>query len=583
MHLRGCIILDRLQHTTPPPNNTGTTATTRARLPRRALFDDLPSANIQHIHYNISLNIERKCIKEGARKSDSTVFGIIVDSPDNDRRKDFQVVDAPPQTTACPTLPAIQLPNIKDMHHHCNIFPPTTDASLEKSLQTCRKNHTTVKSVVQWLDPSSKSTSQGTAAIFERFTFGPSVHINAFNDIAFSFSSNTANSNRNLNAEHTKDIQYLHIRGSPPSSPLASYPSISIVTSICLFSADVVSLLSQQLVDHYSNSPTSPLPSSLTNYPLTLNELDSLCRLANTIADVVCTISNSLPPSSHEPPKQVEIILDIPQIQYYLSGPQSHFHIPFISQSWLSIVDSRKAIIEKVYTRAIHVEISRRLPRQKLNKTIEYSIVPTKGLLPILPLITSGISNAGRLDAIPVEHCIATLKTTVKEWDLFLKHLPTSKTPLPETLEDLVFLSYVYELVMPVLTNATANDGGSQKQDTLILQIDNIVESKPYLKAKKWLEEYQKATSSEKKPPKGQKKTNIKRPILIGIYPSERVFYSKDHGTLRSSLHRYDPGLDFQSGSGDGQRVGTAEILEQVYGTDSVRSVLECAREEGLV
>ncbi|KAK6337136.1 hypothetical protein TWF718_009920 [Orbilia javanica] len=492
--------------------------------------------------------------KPPVEESDRTpVFGIISDGDCDEgsgSSKQFHLEisnTAAASTTHATSLGGLQVRHVKDMYFHPQVSRKSTDQALEKALSTCRKNQTALKRILSFLDPSSTSfAADAQSSIFERFLFGSTPHVNSFASTTFSF-------------PNIKDTQYLHIRGSPPPSAISSYKSLSIVTSVCLFSADVVSSLSSKLLESYSRNRYSG--SLDLHHPLTFNELDSLSRLSNTIADVLCSISAS---SRSSPPLNINIILDIPQIQYYLSGPTSHFHIPAISKAWLSLVDSRKASIERIFKRCIIQEISRRIPAEKLKLSgVSYEITNTSSLNPLLPLLNSQISD---FPYISINPCINTLTSADKLWKLFLDSLPLPGIQPPDTLEELVFISYVYELLLPFLRTLSEEGTIEDMENTLILQIDNIVESKPYLKAKKFLEVY-------------NKKLGDKKASLIGIYPSERIFYSKE-GSYRSSLHKYDPG---QNLSLDSRKVKPYEILEKVYGVENVAIVVEAAEEEGLV
>ncbi|EWC46427.1 hypothetical protein DRE_04370 [Drechslerella stenobrocha 248] len=275
--------------------------------------------------------------------------------------------------------------------------------------------------------------------------------------------------------------------GHVPTQRSGSGRTVNLVSSICLFSAAVVSALSAQLVDSPTAVPQQP--------PFTLSELDSLARLSNTIADFVCSISASSPGTC------VAITLDIPRIQYYLSGPCSHFHLPAIASAWTAIVDTRKALIETTFARCIAAEIARRTPLA--DRRPLYTIRPSEGLDLIRPFILDSIAAGTTVSDISIDECIVRLKGSVPEWDLFFERLPLA-TPLPRTLEELWFASYVFELIRPFLSAVIANtstqsshpDDGSD--DILILQIDNIVESKPYIKARKFLEAYAKAERKAK-------------------------------------------------------------------------------------
>ncbi|KAK6513137.1 hypothetical protein TWF506_009303 [Arthrobotrys conoides] len=494
--------------------------------------------------------IPSAAITAAAGATNAAVFGIISDDGGSDSKQFHLDISNTKSTLTTHSLEGLQLRQVKDMYFHPQISLKSTDQALEKSLSTCRKNQAALKSILSFLDTSSSCSTINQSSIFERFLFGSSStpHVNSFASTTFSFPD-------------IKDTQYLHIRGSPPPSPLSSYKSLSIITSICLFSADAVSSLSSQLLDLYTHYPYSN--SLHLHHPLTFNELDSLSRLSNTIADVICSISSSS--SSPHSSQNIKIILDIPQIQYYLSGPISHFHIPAISKTWLSLIDSRKASIERIFKRCITQEIHRRIPHERSKLSgISYEITNASSLTPLLPLFNSQIND---FPYISIQQCIKTLTTTDRSWELFLDNLPLPGLQPPTTLEELVYISYVYEILLPFLKTMDAEGTIEDMDNTLILQIDNIVESKPYLKAKKFLEVY-------------NKKLGVKKASLIGIYPSERVFYSKEGG-YRSSLHKYDPGQDLFLDSS--RRVKPCEVLERVYGVYRMAAVRGAAVEEGLV
>lgn len=486
-------------------------------------------------------------VYQNGSKTHSMCFGTLLDIQDHPVRKRLRRHYFHGSNGSLPTtisLEALQLPGVKDMYYTSTLsYPKSTHMSEElgKSLGTCTKNQKTLKKLIDFVDPMGAHTSVGEAALFERFMFGDSPHINSFANINFKFPSS-----------RVEDAQNLHIRGSPdPKIPITGYQTISIISSICLYSADVVEQLSSRLLAITAfdahRTPQSFL-SDLT-YPLTLNELDSISRLSNTIADFLCTMT----PQDTLSRTSIEIILDIPRIQYYLSGPQSHFSNPLISETWMALIDRRKAQIEQLYTQTITSEIHRRRPDLQHAKSKTFKILYTEGLDPLLPLIRQNISHISSTALIP--DCLDILSNT----SLWFNFFALSQTPPLKTLDDLVWTSYVYELLTPFLQSLVSSSDTS----TLILQVDNIVEGKPFLKAKRFLESYYKSLKASKNVGGG-------RTTLIGVYPSERIFYSRG-GQFRSSLHKYDPGLEYLSGEdmGDSEDTFTPlDLLREVYGNE---------------
>ncbi|KAJ6256179.1 hypothetical protein Dda_9014 [Drechslerella dactyloides] len=505
-----------------------------------------------------------------------TVFGIVTDhdSDSNGSLKRFRTHSTTPSS---PTLISTRLPFVRDMHAIANAQAPSSDASLEAALVTCRTNHSALAALLSFLDPAALSTAANSSSIFEHFLCNGTPHVNAFTGTTFSFPLSLPSA---AGIEYT---QHLHIRGSPPSRRLSNHKSVNIVTSACLWSVDVVSFISDQLIDLYSNATSvfdaPSLPDSLLHHPFTLCELDTISRLSNSIADLACTILTSSLSANH--PMRITITLDIPRIQYYLSGPCSHFDNPGIVAAWTTIVDTRKACIEQTFAQCITAEIARRMPASSLNDGgCSYSISFSEGLDPIRPFILQSMTAAASVDKINIEECILHLRRAIPEWDVYFNRLPGAA---PTTVEELWFASYVYEIVRPFLVTVTDSQASTTRaeDDVLILQVDNIYEAKPYMKARKFLETYTKARRKKRSraPNTIQNSGGAGAPSvkLIGIYPSERIFYSKE-GTQRSSLHKYDPGMKFattgEDGNASGESISAARLLEEVYGFAATSSLL---------
>ncbi|KAF3905220.1 hypothetical protein ABW21_db0201985 [Orbilia brochopaga] len=492
----------------------------------------------------------------------AALFGILTDhgSDNNGGLKQFRMHSIAPSSA---TLVETRLPFVRDMHAIANVHTPSLDASLEAALVTCRHNHAALEALLAFLDPATLSTAADSSSIFEHFLFNGAPNVISFSGATFGFP-------RIHPTPNIRHVQHLHIRGSPPSRPLYAHKSVNIVTSACLWSADVVSTLSQQLIDLFANATStcqSRLPGSLLNHPFTLSELDTISRLSNSVADLACTIFTSS--LSANQPIKVAITLDIPRIQYYLSGPCSHFHNPGILAAWTTIVDARKAQIERTFAQCIATEIARRIPLSEGN--CSYTINLSDGLDAIRPFIVQSVASTST-HKTDVQECIHHLRRAIPEWETFFSRLPGAA---PTTLEELWCLSYVYEIVRPFLVAIGSPDSSNTHvvDDVLILQVDNIFESKPYMKARRFLEAYIKARRKNgKRAAKKQHDSGVPSAKLIGIYPCERIFYSKG-GTQRSSLHKFDPGMKFAAEE-TSTMISAAELLEQVYGVETTSSLM---------
>lgn len=162
----------------------------------------------------------------------------------------------------------------------------------------------------------------------------------------------------------------------------------------------------------------------------------------------------------------------------------------------------------------------------------------------------------------------------------------------PKTLSDLCCLSYVHQLIRPVLQSARstydlkAGDSLRQVGSThfvppglsdsntagknarqLLLQIENPLERRTFFQAEKILLLHQK------------KHRGVAYPLLVGLFPSERVFTESASGS--SSL--YSEVAEQTPAHARGNIVQPMNIVADVYGqecTDIVRRLLE---EEGMV
>lgn len=363
------------------------------------------------------------------------------------------------------------------------------------------------------------------------------------------------------------DTQFFNLRSSnlKTKDKLTEFSSVNVLSGICLFSQEHLGYLHGESAPTSDSSETTPIELSdhLTPLPVdqrpTLYEIESLVRLPNAIANIV-----SILPATAD----TTITLDVPRAQYYAflldlyaGGRCSREHI----KSWLEIIDRRHNQIAKVFKRAVQDALRRRGVGGD-NIRIELST----GLEEVIPYIRETIEQG---NSPSVENLLRELLKLDPLFREYYEHLPQIQHP-PQTLVDLCFTSYTYQVLRPVFQRVHENR--SSGIDTLkahsgnrqlLINVDNAAEWRIYSQAEKMLKGYQKRYSS------------IINPLLLGIFPSELIFTAENTG--RTSLYLRNVG-QYICDESERRIVSPSDIVEKVYGACVTRRVVNWMEEEGM-
>ncbi|MCJ1265519.1 hypothetical protein MMC22_005399 [Lobaria immixta] len=327
---------------------------------------------------------------------------------------------------------------LKTLHRFMNFMVPKTRC-IANSLH-CKLWH---------FHPGFPETTQG-------------VKVNIFGETKFQFEAR--NGEGDTSSPPVNDVQFLDIRGSKLKAvdSIENFGSVDISSGICLFSHDKLRCLRSWILDtSHAAKTTKELGKSKpglvdtlpTNFGATLYEIESLVRLSNAIANVVVLFPETL---------RIKVVFDVPRAQYYCHFLgllcQKHCSIDQF-KLWTAIIDQRHDQLTRVFRKAVEEEVWRR-GRTQSRVILEES----PGLEIVVPeILNTGFSHK---DA-PIESLIAKLRALDPLWGDFLELVDEH----PKTLSDLCCLSYVHQLIHPVLQSArTTYD---PKAEDSLRQVDN--------------------------------------------------------------------------------------------------------------
>lgn len=362
---------------------------------------------------------------------------------------------------------------------------------------------------------------------------------------------------------HASDeTQFITLRSSclRGNDKIEAFSSVNISSGICLFSQEHLGCLcgeSAALPDSEFVVLTKPPPS--ISWP-TMYEIESLVRLSNTIANVVSTLPASL---------DITITLDIPRVQYYA------FQLDLYARglcsresanSWLETINKRHDQLASVFQTTTRDALHRR-GVERDNVKIELS----SGLELLVPHIRKAIDH-GNARALSVENLLQQLLANDPLFREYYEHLAQSQRSA-QILVDLCFASYTFQLLRPVFQRVhesrTPGVPKNSAKRQLLINIDNITESRIYTQAEKILKEYQKKHSS------------VINPLLLGMFPRELVFTAMNTG--RTSLYVGNIGHSIYDGpEGTTNTVNPSDVVAEVYGAEVTRSVVGRMMQEGM-
>lgn len=362
---------------------------------------------------------------------------------------------------------------------------------------------------------------------------------------------------------HASDeTQFVTLRSShlKANDQIKAFSSVNISSGICLFSQEHLGCLcGESAVLPNSEFALLETPPPSINWP-TMYEIESLVRLSNTIANVVSTLPASL---------DVTVTLDIPRVQYYA------FQLDLYARglcsresvnSWLETIDKRHDQLASVFQTVTRDALHRR-GVDRDNVKVELS----SGLELLVPYIRKAIDH-GNSRALSVENLLQQLLVNDPLFREYYEHLPQSQRSA-QILVDLCFASYTFQLLRPVFQRVHESRTLGVPKDSLkrqlLINIDNITETRIYTQAEKILKEYQKKHSS------------VISPLLLGMFPRELVFTAMNTG--RTSLYLGNIGHSFYDGpEGATNTVNPSDVVAEVYGAEVTRNVVGRMMQEGM-
>lgn len=395
------------------------------------------------------------------------------------------------------------------------------------------------------------------------------VVINVFNEVRFS----------HLDGPQT--LHFVHCRSSNIkekdfSDFQSNPPPITINTGVCLFSACVLGFIpthgvSDSQVDGASASTVPLLPYSTK---ATMYEMESIARLATTIADVVATAR--MGPANSQ---LIRVHLDVPTLQYYCY-PLELFKQGLVDKhyvlQWLWLVDRRHDQIEAVFRDAVIHESNRRgssvqvelISGTQAAAEISRHCVLSENRTPTMKEIFHALERTGPHQAL---------------WRKLLSLLDGYE--VPRDIRGVSLLGYIFEVLRPFLAQTAIETENPESlplepemeqshQRPLMIQVDDIAEWRIFDRANKLLKKFKQS--------RGQQ--SGVDPLLVGVFPSQRIFTRESDG--RSSLFLHDPeDCIVQAAESETTRtrpMQPVDVIGRVYGSEVGRMMGDLLSKHGM-
>lgn len=345
---------------------------------------------------------------------------------------------------------------------------------------------------------------------------------------------------------------------------------ITISTGICLFSSRLLGFIPTNGLSASGGDATEmvipPLPYSTV---ATFYELETCTRMAMSIAGLAVTASTGGTAGS----RPIVVRLDVPSLQYYCY-PLELLEAGLVSweyvQEWFRLVDRRHRQVATLLKDTIIHEVRRR------NGDVQVEV--TSGTIAATQLLRLCVLGRGKIpnvnDMLFVLEWIGPYQAA---WREFLDIVGDCQRP--KDLRSLALMAYVFEVMYPALQQATTktqtpHGKGEESGRPLLIQVDDIAEWRIFDRAEMLLKRFK------------QRQHGLD-PLLVGVFPSPRIFTSEDQG--RSTLFLHDPGLKIsqtRSPSGDSKEgscvVGPLDIIGQIYGGEVQDTLMRLIIERGL-
>ncbi|KAF7586335.1 hypothetical protein BBP40_009063 [Aspergillus hancockii] len=294
------------------------------------------------------------------------------------------------------------------------------------------------------------------------------------------------------------------------------YDSVTVLTGMCLFTRKI---LDESVSDGFLDIQ------KLLDVQLTLYEVERIAGLSSAIADIAALIFSKYDGKCHGP---LNIILDLPTWHYYQSIEdrlQHRGYKPCEVMDWIEAIILRSQQLAGVLKSAVLHELDRRgVPSSRRLYDIQIS--------PGSALVNDAFREALKYENLPcLNNILETLSSSQDgSWRQFYSLL--SDRDKPQTIKDLGYLFYIFEVVRPVVLAGMQ----SRKQSTPTQSAD-----------------MDSAASCRQQQPAstlryGSKQNHMPRPLVISVDdPSERKLYSKAHSIFlklpKSPTYPADPTL----------------------------------------
>jgi hypothetical protein len=295
-----------------------------------------------------------------------------------------------------------------------------------------------------------------------------------------------------------------------------AYDSVTLVSGMCLFT--------RKILDESISGSRLDTQELLEMQP-TLYEVERIAGLSSAIADIAALIFFKYDGKCHVP---LNIILDLPTWHYYQSIEdqlQHRGHKPTEVMDWIEAIMRRSQQLAAVLKSAVLHELNRRgVPITQRLCDIQIS--------PGSALVDDAFREALKYEKLPcLDDILETLNSSQDgSWRQFYPLIPDRDKP--QSVKDLSYLFYVFEVVRPAL----------------LAGIRSVKQSTPIESAHK-----DSASSGRQQRPAssrrcGSKENHIPRPLVISVDdPSERKLYSRAHRIFlklpKSPTYPADPTL----------------------------------------
>ncbi|KAJ5146143.1 uncharacterized protein N7515_000707 [Penicillium bovifimosum] len=342
---------------------------------------------------------------------------------------------------------------------------------------------------------------------------------------------------------------------------------ITISTGICLFSSQLLGFIPTKGLstpDGTAETAIPPLPYSQVS---TFYELETCTRMAMTIAGLAVTACTGGTAGS----RPIVVRLDVPRLQYY-SYPLELLQAGLVSweyvREWFSLVDRRHRQVATLMKDTITQEVRRRGG--------DVQVEVTNGTTAVVQFLRLCILDRRELPTVDdMLFVLEWIGPYQAAWREFLDIVGESQRP--KDLRSLSIMAYVFEVMYPALNQTSTKTGHVNDEGTarpLLIQVDDIAEWRIFDRAEKLLKRF-------------KERQHDLDPLLVGVFPSPRIFTSEDQG--RSTLFLHDPGLKIQqpcSPSSDSKEgsgvVSPLDIIGEIYGGEVQDTLVQLLMKGGL-